>query len=84
MQLYGNGAYRKARTIAQAARVAGDNRIDRFYTAVAKCIANQFDFEVSVDTATRYLKPRRADQKQAPYDPGSGRVIARPLRVTIH
>ena len=80
MEAYGNGAYWKAREVARDARRAGDHRIDRFYSAVAKEIAKRTDFEIGCDTATRYLE----DDKQASYDPGPGRLIVRPPYVTLH
>ena len=84
MEAYGNGAYWKAREVARDARLAGDHRIDRFYSAVAKQIAKRTDSEIGLDTATRFLDGPRSDEKQAPYDPGPGRVIMRPPQVTLH
>jgi len=85
MEAYGNGAYWKAREVARDARLAGDNRIDRFYSAVAKEIAKRTDFEIGLDTATRYIEPKKnSDQQQAPYDPGPGIVHERPDGVTLH
>lgn len=79
MEAYGNGAYWKARAEAREARKRGDHARDKFLSKVCVEIAKRTDFEIGLDTATRYL-----DDKQTPYDPGPGLVINRPPGTTVH
>jgi hypothetical protein len=79
MEAYGDGAYWKARAEAREARKRGDYIREKFLAKVCIEIAKRTDFEIGLDTATRYL-----EEKQAPYDPGLGVVHKRPDDVTLH
>lgn len=80
MESYGNNAYWKAREAAREARKKGDYIREKFLAKVCIEIAKRTDFEIGLDTATRYLE----EEKQAPYDPGPGTVRKRPDDVTLH
>lgn len=79
METYGNDAYFKAREEARAARGKGDHMREKFLAKVCIEIAKRTDFEIGLDTATRYL-----DEKQASYEPGPGIVRKRPDDATLH
>lgn len=79
MESYGNDAYSKAREEAREARKKGDNLREKFLAKVCIEIAKRTDFEIGLDTATRYL-----EEKQAPYDPGPGVARKRPDDATLH
>lgn len=78
MESFGNAAYSEARSEARKAREAGDYKRERFLSRVCKEIAKRTDFEIGVDTATRYVS------EQTPYDPGLGIVRKRPDDATLH
>jgi hypothetical protein len=80
MESYGNNAYFKAREEARAARKKGDYLREKFLAKVCIEIAKRTDFEIGLDTATRYLE----EEKQAPYDSGPGIVRKRPDDATLH
>jgi hypothetical protein len=80
MEAYGNGAYWKARAEAREARKKGDRIREKFLAKVCIEIAKRTDFEIGLDTATRYLE----EEKQASYDPGPGIVHKRPDDATLH
>lgn len=61
MEAFGNAAYTETRSEARKAREAGDYKHERFLNRVCKEIAKRTDFEIGLDTATRYV------EKQAPY-----------------
>lgn len=79
MEAYDNDAYWKARAEARDARKRGDYMREKFLARVCLEIAKRTGFEIGLDTATRYL-----EEKQAPYDPGSGIVLRRPHGETLH
>ena len=79
MEAYGNEAYFRARAEARDARRKGDYLKGKFLTKVCIEIAKRTDFEIGLDTATRYLK-----EPQASYDPGPGIVHKRPGDTTLH
>jgi hypothetical protein len=79
MESYGNAAYREARAEARKARERGDHKRERFLSRVCREIAKRTDFEIGLETATRYL-----EEKQAPYDPGRGILRKRPDSATLH
>lgn len=79
METYGNDAYFKAREEAREARKKGDYIREKFLAKVCIEIAKRTDFEVGLDTATRYL-----EEKQASYEPGPGIVHKRPDDMTLH
>jgi hypothetical protein len=77
MEAYGNDAYWKARDKTREARNRGDHARDKFLAKVCIEISKRTDFEIGLDTATRYL-----DDKQATYDHGPG--FARKPGITLH
>ena len=79
MEAYGNEAYFKARAEAREARKRGDYLREKFLAKVCLEIAKRTDFDIGIDTATRYL-----EEPQAPYDPGPGIVYRRPNGTTLH
>lgn len=79
MESYRNNAYFKARKEARAARKKGDYLREKFLAKVCIEIAKRTDFEIGLDTATRYL------EKQEPYIiDGPPLVRKRPDGVTLH
>lgn len=79
MEAYGNGAYWKARAEAREARKRGDYIREKFLAKVCIEIAKRTDFDIGLDTATRYL------EKQEPYVvDGAPLVRKRPDGVTLH
>jgi hypothetical protein len=79
MEAYGNGAYWKARAEAREARKKGDRIGEKFLAKVCIEIAKRTDFEIGLDTATRYL------EHQEPYIvDGPPLVRKRPDGATLH
>jgi hypothetical protein len=76
MEAYGND-YWKARVEACEVRKLGITCGEKFLARVCLEIAKRTDFEIGLDTATRYL-----DDKQATYDHGPG--LARNPGITPH
>lgn len=79
MEAHGNNAYFQAREEVREARKDGDHFREKFLAKVCIEIAKRTDFEIGLDTATRYL-----EEKQAPYDPGPGIARKRPDDATLH
>lgn len=79
METYGNEAYFKARAEAREARKKGDYLREKFLAKVCIEIAKRTDFDIGLDTATRYL-----EEPQTPYDSGPGIVHRRPDGSTLH
>lgn len=78
MEMYGDNAYRAARAEARTARQRGDHMREKFLSRVCIEIAKRTDFDIGLDTATRYL------EEQEPYDAGPGLVTRRPSDTTLH
>ncbi|HWK87020.1 MAG TPA: hypothetical protein VNQ34_05895 [Xanthobacteraceae bacterium] len=77
MEAYGNEAYWKAREEQREARKNRDYIREKFLAKVCLEIAKRTEFEVGLDTATRYL-----EEPQASYDAGPG--IIRNPGTTLH
>lgn len=79
MEAFGNAAYTETRSEARRARESGDHKRERFFNRVCKEIAKRTDFEIGLDTATRYV------EEQAPYVvDGPPIVRKRPDDTTLH
>lgn len=78
LESFGDLAYAEARLAARQARRRGDTKREKFLRRVCTEVAKRTDFEIGLDTATRYL------EKQMPYDAGPGIVRQRPHDATLH
>jgi hypothetical protein len=79
MAAYRNEAYFKARAEARVARNKGDYLREKFLAKACIEIAKRTDFDIGLDTATRYL-----EEPQAPYDAGPAIVYRRLNGTTLH
>lgn len=79
MESYGDMAYRVARTEARSAREQGDRRREKLLNRVCKELARRYDYQIGLDTASRYLE----DQEPYVID-GPPIVHKRPDDATLH